>query len=367
MLGPMPTPEANPKRPRAMFLALLLLTSSLLTLAGLEAAIRVLKGVGFSAVPDPAAGISMIGRVYPGSFDPNLGYVPTPGARAHNPIWNATAHITWEGTRSNGADAAPPRGVPIVTVGDSFTYGDEVNDRDTWPAKLQGLLARPIVNGGVFGYGFDQAVLRSEVLMQETDADFLIVSLIADDIDRCEYSYRYSWKPYFDVEEGALVRRNMPVPSPQDAPIGESYLRRALRKSYLADFVLRRLDPSGWLVRGSVRVHERGEEVASLLVDRLADAAEEHGHGLLIVLQWLPETNSRRAEAMLKRARERDVLVLKIEGPLRSAIDSPAFSEDDFFNVTKHPGGGRQVGHMSAEGNAFVARAIAQHPSLQSP
>ena len=31
-----------------------------------------------------------------------------------------------------------------------------------WPARLKRLLERPVLNGGVFGYGLDQIVLRAE-------------------------------------------------------------------------------------------------------------------------------------------------------------------------------------------------------------
>ena len=43
-----------------------------------------------------------------------------------------------------------------MAVGDSFTFGDEVNDGQTWPAQLQQLTGRRVINGGVSGYGFDQ-------------------------------------------------------------------------------------------------------------------------------------------------------------------------------------------------------------------
>ena len=346
------------RRWRAPLLALVLLISTALSLLGLELGLRLVKGVGFSEIPDPHAEVSMIGRVYPGSFDAHLGYVPTPGAFAPNPIWKTSAHIRQDGVRSNGADRPTPKGIPLVAVGDSFTYGDEVNDRDTWPAQLERLLERPVINGGVFGYGLDQAVLRSEVLMEAVAADYLIVSLIPDDVTRCEFSYRYSWKPYFDIESGVLVRHNDPVPPPSVAPPGEGFVRRSLRSSFLADFVLRRLDPNDWLVRGSVRVHKRGEEVSRHLLDRLADRAQERGYGLLVLLQWRPGESAGRAEPLIARARERGVELLLIEEPLRRAIDSGEVST--YFHVRSVPGNPEQVGHMSAEGNRFVAAAIQQ-------
>ena len=37
-------------------------------------------------------------------------------------------------------------GAPILAVGNSFTYGDEVNDGQTWPAQLQLLTGRRVLN-----------------------------------------------------------------------------------------------------------------------------------------------------------------------------------------------------------------------------
>ena len=59
------------------------------------------------------------------------------------------------------------RGVALLlATGDSFTYGAEAADADTWPARLQGLLHLRVANGGVPGYGLDQIVLRSERLQR---------------------------------------------------------------------------------------------------------------------------------------------------------------------------------------------------------
>lgn len=51
---------------------------------------------------------------------------------------------------------------PILAVGDSCTWGEDVGDTDTWPAQLQRLTGRRVLNGGVTGFGFDQIVLRTE-------------------------------------------------------------------------------------------------------------------------------------------------------------------------------------------------------------
>jgi hypothetical protein len=50
---------------------------------------------------------------------------------------------------------------PVLVTGDSFSEGEEVKDGETWPAYLQGLLRRRVINAGVSGFALDQAVLRT--------------------------------------------------------------------------------------------------------------------------------------------------------------------------------------------------------------
>jgi len=54
--------------------------------------------------------------------------VPDPG---RSTAWGKVVTIRPDGTRSNGTTNVA--GAPIVAVGGSFTFGDEVDDRDTCP------------------------------------------------------------------------------------------------------------------------------------------------------------------------------------------------------------------------------------------
>ncbi|MBW2723373.1 MAG: hypothetical protein JRE71_03210 [Deltaproteobacteria bacterium] len=74
----------------------------------------------------------------------------------------------------------------------------------------------------------------------------------------------------------------------------------------------------------------------------------------------MPGGDSRRAQPLIDRAAERGVDLLSIEEPLRAAIESPGFSKRSFFHVRSVSGNPEQVGHMSAEGNRFVAEAISK-------
>ena len=99
-------------------------------------------------------------------------------------------------------------------MGDSFTFGEEVKDDETWPAHLQQLLGRRVLNAGVSGYGFDQIVLRAERIVPDIHPSAVVVGFIADDIVRTEMRRRWSAeKPYFDIQNGALVLRNVAGPA----------------------------------------------------------------------------------------------------------------------------------------------------------
>src|SRR5471032_2204184 len=116
--------------------------------------------------------------------DSLLGHVPNPGFSGSG--FGASFHtIDADGLRFCGEVPVSSDG-SILAVGDSFTYGDEVRDQESWPAQLQRITGRHVLNGGVTGYGFDQIVLRAEQLAAVHKPFIIIVSFIPEDIKRTE-------------------------------------------------------------------------------------------------------------------------------------------------------------------------------------
>jgi hypothetical protein len=294
---------------------------------------------------------------YPGSYDARLGWVPTPGAHPKN-VWKTTLSIEPDGTRSNGAP--PPPGLPILAVGDSFTFGDEVGDADTWPAQLEEQIAQPVRNAGVFGYGLDQIALRAEDLLAREPAAALLVSIIPNDVMRSEYAYRYAWKPWFSVRDGALVLEGVPVPEPGRAPPGEPAPRRWLRWSFLADRLYRRFDPDDWLLPDSLRMHRRGVEIGALLVERLDAYCRERGVPWLLVLNWYPRVDPEPARGVVARARALGVEVIDLAPVVEAELAAGRARLVDLYSIHAKPGQPLDVGHMTRRGNALVASAIAE-------
>ena len=106
--------------------------------------------------------------------------------------------------------------VDIITIGNSFTHGDEVYCEDTWPYLLGLSRNKNVVNFGVPGYGIDQAVLRYIYSPLETDT--VILGIIPGDFERAtNIVYRGIYyggtksKPMFNFKnDGSYEIKNQP-------------------------------------------------------------------------------------------------------------------------------------------------------------
>ena len=227
--------------------------------------------------------------------DKLLGYVPRPGYSGTDHGGRALLTFDEHGLRVHRRDAPPPaqETPPVLVVGNSYAMGEEVADDQTFPAHLQTILDRRVLNGGVLGYGIDQMVLRAAQLVPAFRPDLLVVSFIADDVRRTEM--RVLWGvdvPYFDIVDGALQLRNVPVPPPVAAMEPLDPVRRVLGYSFLIDVVMRRVGMTSYWLKGQPghfeRAHDQGERVACLLMDRLWRLGQAHGARVLVVAQYTP-------------------------------------------------------------------------------
>ncbi|MDP1837889.1 MAG: GDSL-type esterase/lipase family protein [Reyranella sp.] len=289
--------------------------------------------------------------------DDRLGYLPRPGYAAPG------LTIEADGLRSTGA---PPPGAaaPILAVGDSFTFGAEVGDLETWPALLQQITGRRVLNAGVSGYGFDQIVLRAEALAPRYKPEAIVVAFIADDIRRTEMRRLWSAdKPYFDLDKsGDLdketpVLRNVPVPPRADPGTTLSFWQRTLGYSFLVDFVLRRLDQLHEWYGDHLRVHPEGagERIACLLTGRLAGLQRASGARVLVVAEYDPVVwdhpkfaaeQRRMTEGLLACARANGLATIDSFDALIARNDKPR----DLYVQW----------HMNAAGNRLIAGLVAK-------
>ncbi len=92
--------------------------------------------------------------------------------------------------RDQNLGAAPATGPMIMAFGDSFTEGYAAGNDETWPANLERMTGRRVLNAGVRGYGLDQIVLRAERVMPQLKPPTVVLAFIADDVVRTALSVR---------------------------------------------------------------------------------------------------------------------------------------------------------------------------------
>ncbi len=216
--------------------------------------------------------------------DSRLGFVARPNYASPAEDLSYDEHSYRRSPAPPGLVLAEP---PILVVGDSYAHGDEVGDGETWPARLQPLLARRVVNAAMSGFGIDQMVLRAEIAVSDLKPAAIVLSFIADDVRRSEM--RRVWgaeKPYFEIVGDVLTLRNTPVP-PAPAPADTlSIWQRIFGRSLLVDFMLRH---QGWQYEWAVDYErvlppQQGERQACPLMRRLGGL----GPPVLVVAEYDP-------------------------------------------------------------------------------
>jgi hypothetical protein len=285
------------------------------------------------------------------SYNRTLGWSPTPHFKS------AQYNVGGDGFRVMPPLPAGAAKEPLIlATGDSFTEGDEVSDSESWPAHLQGLMDRRVLNGGVGGFGLDQTVLRTEELAMRFNAGVAVVGFIVDDIRRTEDSR--SWdvdKPYFDLQGGELVLHNSPVPPPRAECDSLPFWQRYFGWSVMIDGLARRQGLMVDWIFDNVRAlpEGRGRELACPLIERLTELDVP----TLVVAQydraaWDNGDDFKRSQ----HAEARRVLDCAQRVGLRTF---------DTFDVVQRELERRGIdalylkGHHSPEGNRLIAGAIA--------
>jgi lysophospholipase L1-like esterase len=148
-------------------------------------------------------------------WDPTVGWLHRPGVSATR---EASDGRTWRYTiDARGARANPydgPGGF-VSAYGDSFTFGDEVDDDETWPYALSELTGTAVDNWGQSGWGPDQALLRLRGNLPARRTTAVVLAIMTENLARLVNSYRpfltrnphmrFAFKPMLAWHDGALV------------------------------------------------------------------------------------------------------------------------------------------------------------------
>jgi hypothetical protein len=136
------------------------------------------------------------------------GLKPNVSAVIKGNVYTTNSH----GYRSLSEFNYDPTKYGVLIVGDSFTFGDDIDDSITWPHLLQQLDKQlNIFNLGGSGYGVDQMYITLSETISQYRPKLIIAAFIDNDLHRSLLDFRDYKKPRFVIKNDKLVMTNTPI------------------------------------------------------------------------------------------------------------------------------------------------------------
>lgn len=300
-------------------------------------------------------------------YDPDVGYVLRPGIRSKG------FNTIEPGVRANATPTEAPSISTggILVVGNSFAAGSQVDDEETFPAQLETMTQRPVINAGVGGYGVDQSILRAAQLQPIVKPSVVVLDVQFDMVLVDSYSYYTRPKPYFVIENGLLQRKNRPVPDRDPEYEKHSALRDILAYSYVADQLLGRFLPEWWETGARSTFIKSGTddvEVTCSIISEFHKELDRQGIQLIVLFQYdgllIEASQQRPADLDLVRGcvRREAIPVADEWDRLREVAARDQLELKKYYVMSAD---GQSFGHMSPLGNKLVATVVSQ--ALEAP
>ena len=229
---------------------------------------------------------------YPGSFDihdPYLGWRVRENANVRhiNPgLYEVSIKTNAFGLRGTyPSNLEKPADVKRIGVfGDSQTFGETVNDHETYISLLNEKLPNTeVLNFGVRGYGVDQMLLYFEQEAAKYDLDIAVLAFGPYHIRRNVTSFLFSSKPYFTIIDNSLELNGIPVPTPEqlDAEDITQQSWQLLDRSVLLRWIWQRVRnlKNRWLFSK----YGHGWELTGALLTRFVTSAKAANTDVLLV------------------------------------------------------------------------------------
>jgi lysophospholipase L1-like esterase len=310
-----------PSRRRRARRTLVAVGALALALLAAEVAWRLLRTRGFGPTTNPA----YVER------DDVLGWRYRPGAQVRHRTDEFDVAIAIGPHGFRDATPAPPASSgsrPIVTLGDSLTFGWGVAEREAFPAVLEELTGVAVQNLGVSGYGTDQELLLFARAGADPPPRAVVVMVCGNDVEEVARRRAYGRaKPWFPGPGF--------TPAEAEPPAREPWI---VRRSHLARSLAKALAARSEAPLGPADVAAARAKVAGLLAE-LARLAAAGGGELLVAHEgeaWLAESLMAAGIPAVDLAPA--LAAANAGGPVRFARDP----------------------HWTARGHAAVAAAIAR-------
>jgi len=238
----------------------------------------------------------------------------------------------------------------IVVLGDSFTFGDDVSDDETYASYLQESLPQAeVINLGVHGYAHDQMLM---ILMEDGvkyDPDIVLIGFVHWDMSRNLLNFRDFAKPrFFRTEDGKLQRTGVPVPSPEQV-LGDYEARLFRLRSFDVLFAIYRR-----LYERTERYEKEKAEITRALIDRIVQVARDAG--ATPVLAYLPVEDEITSDRRPTRGERFMMSLCRTDTEARCTSTRTDFAEEMTRGVRF-----KTQGHWRSTGHEVAARSIEKY------
>ncbi len=268
--------------------------------------------------------------------DPELGYRILPAERRlesvlkredGSVIYDVTYSLDGNGTRVT-ADGAPPE---VYFLGDSFTFGEGVDDDQTLPAAYVRRSGKRAVNLGVPGYGPHQVLRLIELdrpaALGLAPPAVAVLTLLTGHVERV--AGRSPWDthgPHYEPVDGRAVYRGPYVPQAAAPPTAPTRLERVLapwRTYQRITAVLRQ--------RTAEASHAADRDRLLAVVLEARRQLRERDHVEMIVVLWdtIPSNSAADATWLAERLQAAGVTLLQVSRDLPELADQHFYIDGD--------------------------------------
>lgn len=204
-------------------------------------------------------------------------------------------------------------------LGDSFAYGDGVQQSESFPEILESLLKEhgsfEVINTGVTGYGLTQETLYYETEGYKYEPELVMLVFFHNELTDLVKEKELP-KPKFQLVDGQLELHNVPYPHPSELETRdtEEEWLSAVGKGLMKQL---RFSETRALIEGALEAKaprclrpfnpplywEYAWQTVEAILRRLHESVEEHGSRLIVVTtpphkEWLGCWTSPEAEIM---------------------------------------------------------------------
>lgn len=203
-------------------------------------------------------------------FDPDLGWKYKKNLKNVDFYENKHVSTNREGYRNQFEFSTKHDKITFI-LGDSFTFGDEVNDNETFSYLLnENYPNKKFYNLGVSSYGYDQALLTLQKYIGLYRPKMVMLAFNFTDLERALLSFHDFSKPYFTIDDqGELMLHKEHLRTPKETLEGHPY------KSFLIDLIKILYWRHHW---GNEEYWKNLKTLNEKIISKISDISKRNGH-----------------------------------------------------------------------------------------